>query len=683
MSTPGQAVLGIVGAVVGFYIGGPGGAYYGFMVGLAVGGALFPPSIDTPRPTPGQLSLQTSTYGGCVPVVFGARRISGNLLWIGALQTHEQEDSSGGKGGKGGGGSISYTYSISMAWGLCMGRKTVIKAWAGKDDITEAGFADCATIYDGTQTAADPLIAAAVARAPVWKNLCYVVMNDYPLGNSPAIPNFTFEVADLEEWCFQEAGKLEAPTDARHRLLYSDGKLYVANNLASEIKVSKIDPATMAEEASISFPKTSWNVNSTTGALIDLPGLNRIALCLNSVAAGYGGWYIFELSKSDLSILDEMPVGDVCRGSDNNLYVCKYWAGDSPECAPITGEYWTLEFVMLDPGATKYGTLRSYGGGTFAPGDQTVDCCPIYENGFYYIPIPERAFIKKDRSTGENVLWRGGYEWHLAHGEDGYLYSTYGVGIGMHIHKVLKETLDMAADFSDPMIDLTAQIIFENGYLYIAARGSGEIHRVLKMRTDTGEIVATYAFSPGSGGISDLKIMGSYLIACGDCSLTKLRKANLSFVCSETFYGNGLATDGSYLYLAKTNPLAQGIVKYALSGMGGDVTPQSITRGITTNNLWGLGLDASIWETTKTAAAEAFATEKDLLMSVIFDHQRSVLDALQYILQHHDGFITYMDGQLAHRQLTMEGEAVQFSLSPNLTDDFADGVKGAQWEKIE
>lgn len=47
MSNPGQAVLGIVGGVVGFFIGGPAGAAYGFQLGLLAGDA------DVPTRLPG------------------------------------------------------------------------------------------------------------------------------------------------------------------------------------------------------------------------------------------------------------------------------------------------------------------------------------------------------------------------------------------------------------------------------------------------------------------------------------------------------------------------------------------------------------------------------------------------------------------------------------------------------
>jgi len=194
MANTGQAVLGVVGGGIGFLIGGPTGALYGFGMGLTVGGVLFPPDVDSPKMTPGSLQVQSSQYGIVVPVAYGANKVAGNLIWYGNFQTHEHTESAGG--GKGGGGaeSTSYTYSVGLAFGLTMTssirRISIRRAWTGKTEIS----LDKLTIYDGSQTEPDSYLAGYVPRQPVYKNLCYVVLRDYDLGNSTYIPNFTFEL---------------------------------------------------------------------------------------------------------------------------------------------------------------------------------------------------------------------------------------------------------------------------------------------------------------------------------------------------------------------------------------------------------------------------------------------------------------------------------------------------------
>ena len=45
----GQLVLGAVGAVAGFYLGGPEGAEIGFMAGSMIGGIIFAPKHQAPQ----------------------------------------------------------------------------------------------------------------------------------------------------------------------------------------------------------------------------------------------------------------------------------------------------------------------------------------------------------------------------------------------------------------------------------------------------------------------------------------------------------------------------------------------------------------------------------------------------------------------------------------------------------
>jgi hypothetical protein len=71
-----------------------------------------------------QLSVQTSTAGLCIPIVWGTTRCGTNLIWKNDFEKHAS--SSGGKGGKGGGGGgkgggTTYTYSTALILAICEG----------------------------------------------------------------------------------------------------------------------------------------------------------------------------------------------------------------------------------------------------------------------------------------------------------------------------------------------------------------------------------------------------------------------------------------------------------------------------------------------------------------------------------------------------------------------------------
>jgi hypothetical protein len=196
-NTIGQAITGLVGLAVTFIPGVNVAWYIGLGVGLTLGGILFPASSETPNTKPSGIDLQTSQYGIAIPVLYGTRKFPGNLLWYSNFQTHPQEESAGGKMG-GGATYTTYSYSVSFAFGVCMAppgdRKTVLNVWAGKNLIDPSRY----RIYDGSQIIPDSHIASFLDRAPVWKNLCYVVFENYNLGPYTVIPNFAFEVGSAE-----------------------------------------------------------------------------------------------------------------------------------------------------------------------------------------------------------------------------------------------------------------------------------------------------------------------------------------------------------------------------------------------------------------------------------------------------------------------------------------------------
>ncbi|MFP4593479.1 phage tail protein [Ralstonia sp.] len=206
-----QLVFGAIGAVVGFYFGGPTGAEIGWMAGAAIGGLAFPQK--PPGPHINDLRIQDSAYGKSIPRVYGMYRIAGNVIWAG--QPHE--DTSSGKGmGKGGNGQT--VVRMSFAIGLCEGPIAgVRRIWAnGKlvyDVSNPSNFAAISgssqmlqnfVVHNGDEVQwPDPTIESQLGagNVPAHRGLAYVVFNELdlsPWGNY--LPSFSFEiVAGLNE----------------------------------------------------------------------------------------------------------------------------------------------------------------------------------------------------------------------------------------------------------------------------------------------------------------------------------------------------------------------------------------------------------------------------------------------------------------------------------------------------
>src|SRR5258708_4936945 len=66
------------------------------------------------------VNIQSSCWGGVVPVIYGQTRLTGNLIWYGDFQAIAVQSSSGngGKGGDSGHGSTTYDYKASFIFAL-------------------------------------------------------------------------------------------------------------------------------------------------------------------------------------------------------------------------------------------------------------------------------------------------------------------------------------------------------------------------------------------------------------------------------------------------------------------------------------------------------------------------------------------------------------------------------------
>jgi hypothetical protein len=206
----GQVVGGVVGAVVGFYVGGPTGAQYGWAIGSTLGAIADPEKVQGPRLQ--DRTVQVSSYGQSIPIIYGGDAVAGNVIWATELQETATES-----GGKGGPEVTSYSYSVSCAILIAEGElpglrriwadaKLVYDASEDADEQTRAAstaFAEFFTFYGGAEDQLpDPTMEAALEAGNVsaYRGYCYVVFTDLPLGEfGNRIPNFRFEIGTPAE----------------------------------------------------------------------------------------------------------------------------------------------------------------------------------------------------------------------------------------------------------------------------------------------------------------------------------------------------------------------------------------------------------------------------------------------------------------------------------------------------
>jgi hypothetical protein len=201
--------LGLVGAAATSAIGI--GASVGWLGGVVLGNLLFGnkgPTQEGSRLT--DLSVQSSTYGQAIPIVYGTMRFAGNVIWSIPLQeTRHVTRQHGGKGGGGGSATqITYTYSVSFAVGLCVGPvSTVRRIWADTKLIYDASASNTQAVEkypgvirfylgDENQTP-DPTMEMFIGsgNVPAYRGMVYIVFNNLQLADfANRIPNIGAEV---------------------------------------------------------------------------------------------------------------------------------------------------------------------------------------------------------------------------------------------------------------------------------------------------------------------------------------------------------------------------------------------------------------------------------------------------------------------------------------------------------
>lgn len=191
--------LSLAGQFAGGLIGGPIGATIGRALGALAGNAvdnlLFGESSDA---VGSDIRLQGSSEGGAVPRLYGWSRLSGNIIW--ARELEMIGDSAGAKGF---GGESEDEVGASFAVAFCEGEVHRLgRIWADGQVLDTEGLT--LRFYRGTEDQLpDGLIEASQGEAPAYRGVCYLVVEQLPLGQfGNRIPQLSVElcrvVGDLE-----------------------------------------------------------------------------------------------------------------------------------------------------------------------------------------------------------------------------------------------------------------------------------------------------------------------------------------------------------------------------------------------------------------------------------------------------------------------------------------------------
>lgn len=141
--------------------------------------------------------INSASYGEVVPVVLGTTRLSGNIIQWEDFTAHEHRTSQRvGKGGKKRATSISYTYTVAVAIGLCEGPiKRIGKVWIDKETYQYPNDKIGLTAYLGEvgQAPWPYVVSKHPDRALPYSGLCYMA-GVVDMGERASLPTFNFEI---------------------------------------------------------------------------------------------------------------------------------------------------------------------------------------------------------------------------------------------------------------------------------------------------------------------------------------------------------------------------------------------------------------------------------------------------------------------------------------------------------
>lgn len=288
------------------------------------------------------LSVQTSTYGRPIPIVYGQAIIGCNIIWSTAIK--EQSISQKKRINREKIVETSYNYSVNLALGLCAGPiDGVLRIWANDILIYDrsahnAGplqlYPNPIRIYNGLETQSpDPLIQSieGVNNVPAFKNLAYLVLEDFPLRDfKNKMPHFQVEIiAKAKEITKAKTLDLTSKDFDNISISKTSPYLYLRDGNIIQ-KIHRFDEkVVLSKDLTDILPRTDSFPSSLFGQIC----LDDASNTLYCFAQNQLSSFIITINTIDLSIerhnFNERLVGDETIGfiDHNHLYTADFLKG--------------------------------------------------------------------------------------------------------------------------------------------------------------------------------------------------------------------------------------------------------------------------------------------------------------------------------------------------------------------
>ena len=293
------------------------------------------------------LNVPFSLYGLPIPITFGVRRLTGNIIWARPLRESIQKDKKGGKGGpttK----STEYKYfaTFAVAFGIPgntdSDSRDIIRMWAQNALIMDRrGYAAAKwtgldyTFYKGeADQPQDPTIVSyeGASVTPAYRDVMYVVFRDMPIEDfNNYIPSIGIEVGDTTalEYIIQniETTAFEGSKvyDAGFADFYRGEYYAVRSGIFGSTSVARsynLVNAMFMGNATVNDVGVGWDNNNATGDT-NAPSLKYVTgISANFNSLGYCPWLNLLWGKPD-----DLNTGEPFMLVDPTSGVVRYWLG--------------------------------------------------------------------------------------------------------------------------------------------------------------------------------------------------------------------------------------------------------------------------------------------------------------------------------------------------------------------
>ena len=729
--------MGIAGAVVGGMFGHP---TIGFAIGMSLGYMLFPADNNTEMPQLSTYPVQRSDKGTPIPIIKGTRKVAGNIVWLGEMQPYTVK--TGGGGGKGGGGGTSSKetrYRRSFLISICHGPAYVLRAWAGRDEIDISVM----TVFIGADNGTD--IPTAIGETHgAYRYICCAYFENYDLGTSTSLPNFTFEVSNSPVPVYvgryaitngyQTVSKYRADTDIDTDWAIN-GSWQSDSDFPGQRCLGKTsDGIIVGHQAT-----TDYNLSIyaqlfdnaigvvSAGDTITLGGVSATIIAVSYMTATKGLIYYNNLTGG--TFVDNNVASNGSGGSItffNNGYnsarltkldldgnVNTSWGdnGHMPTIYPpisITADSNDNIYVGLDS-PSSYSSIMSFdssGVMRWNRGWETVN--RYYANDYYDIVLTDDESSIICGTSGALIAPLNGANVHAILAATGETNTSFGVNgyytigtTGINVYAIKKDNQDRyychfsmlvvgSVRYSILRLDSSGVLDTSFGTGGYAGLNQQPITNDKFTWGNTIDLVGnilytiSHPWTTGSGFDRTIEYVNWY-----DESGNENRVKTISGLGNEPAYcisggggyfylggkavdvdGEGIATVhwyasdgtflGQYIDITPVTPVSN-ILK---SNDGTDSNPVDIINDLLTNARYGAGIDESTYiDTTSFSLISSYCDAKELLFSFVFDKRKAVMDHIDYVLSHFQGYIFMSEGKINIG--VYKEEASTFSINRN------------------